>query len=108
VQVLHDNGGGITQESTKHFARAIQGVKPIQVTIHNAGEFTFELYGTKGFDAIVVLESGFNSGYGGEGPHGSFEALKLLGVPKIVAEEVFHHQSLIIDFRSGTPTFRKA
>ena len=38
--------------------------------------------------------SGTNCGYGGEGPHGSFQILMEIGVPKDLAELVFRQRRL--------------
>lgn len=106
MQVYHDSGGGITEVSKKHFARMLRrlsGFRPVQVTVHAEGEYTFELYGFHGDEAIVILESGFNSGYSGEGPCGTKWALEQLGVPEALAEEVLYYRDKVIDFRGGEP-----
>ena len=101
VKVRHDGGGGITDISKKHFSRTIRGVVPIEVNIHRQGIFTFELYGieVKTSDCVVILESGFNCGYGGTGPHGSAWALENLGMAKEVSRCVFEQMDLRVDFR---------
>ena len=112
MQVYHDDGGGITEASKQHFSLMLshlrsKGFSPVQVTIHAEGEFMFELYGIQGKEAIVILESGFNSGYGGEGPHGSKWALEQLGVLPKLASEVFQRKGLVIDFRGGIPHIKE-
>jgi len=105
MRVWHDGGDGITDISKKHFKRLYKRIRPIEVFVSKDGVFTFQLYGThkRTNEPVVILESGFNCGYGGTGPHGTVWALELLGVPKSLRKLVFSREYLIVNFRSGYP-----
>jgi len=105
VKVWHDRGEGITEKSKKHFEKRYKQVIPIEVVVSNFGVFTFQLYGIhrETHEPIVILESGFNCGYRGTGPHGTVWALELLGVPKSYRALVFSLDRLVIDFRTKQP-----
>ena len=110
MKVFHDGGDGITEISRKHFARHFKKLSPVELIVRKHGNFTFELYGiekvgkTSEPQSIILLESGFNCGYGGEGPRGTMWALEQLGMGKQETERIVPMFSLIIvDFRSGRP-----
>jgi len=92
--------------SKKHFTRYFRNLTPIELTVRAHGHFTFELYGLAKNEErtpVLILESGFNCGYGGEGPHGTISALKQLGITNKELEGIVTTFSLIIvDFR-GKP-----
>ena len=95
--VIHDGGEGITIESLQFFkdhARQIGRVFEINLN-HNA-LFHMEIIGTEG----IILLSGCNCGYRGEGPHGSAAILKRLGIlDKAICNKVFSKKNLTIDLR---------
>ena len=104
MKVIHDGGDGVTEVSKKHFARYFKHITPIELTVRKHGHFTFELYGLAKNEErtpVLILESGFNCGYGGTGPHGTAFALEKLEVPKEIIELVFIKENLYINFRSG-------
>ena len=107
MKVYHDGGDGITEVSKKHFAKYFKNLAPIELTVRKHGHFTFELYGLAKNEErtpVIILESGFNCGYGGEGPSGTIWALEQLGMEKQESEEIVSIFNLImVDFRSGKP-----
>ena len=105
IMVIHDFGHGVTRQSTEQFEKYISDIQPIEVNVRNHGEFTFELFGVTRDNqkSVIILESGFNCGYGGEGPHGTADALKKLGVDDADLKEIFVRDNLTFDFRSGKP-----
>ena len=95
--VLHDDGGGVTQSSLKYFRRHVRKIgQCFEVNIDQDRLFSMEIQGNNG----VLLLSGCNCGYGGEGPHGTLEVLRTLGV-KGADNEVFHKRQVRIDLRRG-------
>ncbi len=81
--VYHDDGGGVTQRSLEYWKKTKQPDWQVrQVTCKNSGIFTTEV---TCFDnehnLIVVLLSGMNCGYGGEGPHGLLDLLTDCDIP---------------------------
>ena len=105
MKVYHDGGGGITDISKEHFAKHAKQIEPLEVNISRNGPFSFQLYGIDKVsrNAVAILESGFNCGYGGDGPHGSAWALEQLGCDHVLATTVFARKSVFINFRGTTP-----
>ena len=106
MKVFHDGGDGITEVSKRHFTRYFKNLTPIELTVRRHGHFTFELYGlakNKERTPVLILESGFNCGYGGTGPHGTAFALEKLKVPKEIIELMFTKDNLYINFQSDKP-----
>lgn len=84
--IWHDDGYGITQTSLAFFRErrecigSIVGVTMLADPSEDGGWTTYP-FRIIGEDAEIWL-SGCNSGYGGEGPHGSITILKELGYPE--------------------------
>ena len=111
--IVHDEGQGVTRESVKlleDFLRAHPDFSPIEAHVYAHMNFGFELYGTisrhpvgsdEYTETVYVLLSGFNCGYGGTGPHGVIEAVKLLGYEMTPDQRaiLFGNRSVEIDFR---------
>lgn len=94
--VLHDKGAGVTKLSLQYFKKHVHRLGQVfEVNIDQDRAFHMEIKGTSG----VMLLSGCNCGYGGEGPHGSVEILKLLGV-KGVEFLVFGERHVKVDLRN--------
>lgn len=94
--VLHDRGAGVTELSLQYFRRNVHRLgRVFEVNIDRDRAFSMEIRGTRG----VMLLSGCNCGYGGEGPHGSVEVLRLLGVEG-VENDVFHNRHVKLDLRN--------
>lgn len=74
--IFTDDGGGITQRSLEYFD-TLKGKlgRIIDININSDRNFCWEIF----CDAGWVMLSGVNSGYGGQGPHGSETLLGLLG-----------------------------
>jgi len=92
---------GATSESLSYLRKVLSRLKTfeaIRVTITGHGAYTFEVYGLiRGeYSArpVIILLGGCNCGYGGTGPHGSVEALRLLGIPcdDVVEQKIFSSQ----------------
>ena len=93
IKVYHDEGGGITQLSLDYWRDIVQSDWRVhQVTCKQSGIFTTEVVC---FDSdhnlIVVLLSGMNCGYAGEGPHGLLTLLEECGyqVTDLMKQYVF-------------------
>lgn len=100
--VLHDSGGGVTQESLEFFQRNYRRIGEIRaVNIDQHRDFSMEIVGVDG----IMLLSGCNCGYGGEGPHGSVAILETL---KVLNEEtrslVFSSSVVHIRYQSNGAT----
>ncbi len=81
IIVHHDEGGGITQRSLDYWKEIVQPEWRVhQVSCRQSGMFTTEVVC---FDSdhnlIVVLLSGMNCGYSGEGPRGLLTLLEDCG-----------------------------
>ena len=75
--VLHDGGGGVTQLSLEYFKKHAHRLGRIfEINLNQDALFSMEIQGSEG----VMLLSGCNCGYGGEGPHGTMQILDLLGL----------------------------
>ena len=76
-RVWQDGGHGITNKSLRYFD-SLKGKLGAIHKIHIDGDrqMSMEIEAING----VVLLSGVNCGYGGEGPHGTLTLLKKLGV----------------------------
>ena len=98
-KVYHDQGGGVTRVSLDYFHRLYRRLGKIcRVSIDQHRVFSMEIRGVDG----VMLLSGCNCGYGGEGPHGTFEVLKELGVTdEATLAKVFTEPYLEIRVRQG-------
>ena len=83
LKVYHDDGGGVTQRSLEYWKMLRPPEWRIhQVTCRQSGIFTTEVVCfDKEHNLIVVLLSGMNVGYGGEGPHGLLTLLESCGIP---------------------------
>jgi len=93
--VLHDDGGGVTARSLAYFRRNGQRLgRVLEVIIDRDRLFSMEIHGSEG----LMLLSGCNCGYGGEGPNGNLEILKALGVEG-VEDMIFHERHVKIDLR---------
>ena len=105
VKVLHDGGDGVTEVSKKHFTKYIKYFVPVELTVRKHGYFTFELFGiSKSGEGTLILESGFNCGYGGEGPHGALWAIEKLGrVTTQLKRLITSCNLVVIDFRGDEP-----
>lgn len=96
-KVYHDEGAGVTQMSVEYFKK-LKGKlgKIIDIRVDSDREFSMEMY----CDAGYVLLSGVNCGYGGTGPHGTVEILKMIGFkPEMYERIVFENQSVRINCR---------
>ena len=106
--VIHDNGHGITAKSLELLSRylpTIRDMRPYEVVIDFDRIFRFEIKCLRG----VVLLSGLNCGYGGEGPHGSVRALEMLIGRELTPEErafIFEHDHVVVDLRREEPVFK--
>ena len=92
LKVYYDDGGGVTQRSLEFWKLLrVPSWKIHQVTCKNTGIFTTEVVCfDRQHNLIVVLLSGLNCGYGGEGPHGLITLLEDCGFPKeVTSREVF-------------------
>ena len=73
----------------------------IEININSERNFCWEIF----CDAGWVLLSGVNSGYGGEGPHGSSKILIELGFTpsneddKVILDSIFSKENIKIDCR---------
>ena len=106
MKVFHDGGDGVTEVSKKHFSKHFRNLTPIELDVRKHGHFTFELYGLANNEertSVLILESGFDCGYGGTGPHGTAFALEKLKVPKEIIELMFTKDNLYINFQSDKP-----
>ena len=100
--VFTDDGGGITQRSVEYFEN-LKGKlgRIIEININSERNFCWEIF----CDAGWVLLSGVNSGYGGEGPHGSSKILIELGFTpsneddKVILDSIFSKENIKIDCR---------
>jgi len=97
--IFHDKGHGVTQESIEYF-KGLKGTlgEIIEINLSQHRHFTMELQCSAGY----VLLSGANCGYGGTGPHGSVEILKMLGFQdyRKYEDQIFHESELKIDCRN--------
>ena len=130
MKVFHDDGRGSTDESVEFFEKLLpelreRGFSPIELSLDFGRLYIFELLGalrrdpaTPGkldTDVCVVLLSGVNCGYGGEGPDGTVRILALLNgidihhgeyltkVDKDLQEAIRSERHLRIDFKMGAP-----
>ena len=105
MKIYHDGGHGVTETSKTHFKTYSKGVVPTEVNVRATGTFTFEFLGTRSDgETILILESGFNCGYRGEGPHGTLWALERVGLSRDeIAEIIFTHNFFAVDFTYDTP-----
>ena len=97
--IFTDDGGGMTQRSLEYFD-TLKGKlgRIIEIHIDSDRNFCWEIF----CDAGWVLLSGVNSGYGGEGPHGSLKILDLLGFKKPdeeILKKIFTDKHIRIDCR---------
>tara|TARA_Y100001951_G_scaffold85962_1_gene76132 strand:- start:215 stop:562 length:348 start_codon:yes stop_codon:yes gene_type:complete len=97
--IFTDDGGGMTQRSLEYFD-TLKGKlgRIIEIHIDSDRNFCWEIF----CDAGWVLLSGVNSGYGGEGPHGSLKILDLLGFKKSdeeILKKIFTDKHIRIDCR---------
>ena len=97
-KVFHDGGAGVTNHSTEYFKKLKGKLGAIvEIRVSTDRDFTMEIFA----DAGWVLLSGCNCGYGGTGPHGTIEILRLLGFqhPERYENQVFNKDNVIIDCR---------
>ena len=84
-RVWQDGGHGITSKSLRYFDSLKGKLGRIDdVHIDKRRTMSMEITCERG----VVLLSGCNCGYGGEGPHGSIEILKKMGVEETLTTRV--------------------
>jgi len=96
-RVLHDDGGGITARSLEYFHRHIHRLgRVLEVNLNRDALFGMEIRGTEG----IMLLSGCSCGYNGEGPRGSIEVLRALGVDD-AESRVFSARHIRFDLRDG-------
>jgi hypothetical protein len=98
-KVYHDGGAGATQHSIEYFKK-LKGKlgRIVEIRVSTDRDFTMEIFS----DAGWVLLSGCNCGYGGTGPHGTIEILRLLGFQNGGSDyerEVFTERNVKIDCR---------
>ena len=96
-QIYHDEGAGVTQMSVEYFTKLKGKLGRItDIRVDSDREFSTEIYCDAGF----VLLSGTNCGYGGTGPHGTVELLKMMGFkPEMFERQVFENKSVRINCR---------
>ena len=116
-----DEGGGITELSLKRLKYLIEskllGQALFAWCVFEHG-YNFNLWSVRDIEnstgeieetTIVTLLSGFNCGYGGEGPHGLITALELLGLTVTDEDKntIFRHTHVYIDWwkRTIVPRF---
>lgn len=84
-RIYNDGGYGVTKHSLIFFQKHLADIGDIQeVLVKNSYDkkedkwnlFTMKIKGEKG----VIYLSGCNCGYGGEGPHGTYEIIKKIGI----------------------------
>ena len=98
-KVYHDKGYGATQHSIEYFKKLKRKLgRIIEIRISTDRDFTMEIF----CDAGWVLLSGCNCGYGGTGPHGTIEILRLLGFQKAerFEDQVFSERNVVVDCRN--------
>ena len=84
-RVWQDGGHGVTSKSLRYFDSLKGKLGRIRdVHIDKRRTMSMEIKCDHG----VVLLSGCNCGYGGEGPHGSIEILKRMGVDETLTTKV--------------------
>ena len=104
--VLYDDGGGITQQSVDYF-RAKQHCLGMVLDVHISFYRTFPMEIT-GANAVMLL-SGVNCGYSGEGTEGSISILRMLGLRnQTIIEVVRLKRNVKISFRGGQPQLEGA
>jgi hypothetical protein len=123
MKVYHDDGDGITDRSVKYLKQLLEDsiFTPLSLCVMYDREFSFELKGmmqwkdlrqitgTDKSEPCVILLSGCNCGYGGEGPHGTLECLKLLGNFTFIDQNVILSEKHVhIDFQCLTVTTGQA
>ena len=91
-RVWQDGGHGITNKSLRYFD-SLKGKLGRITNIH----ISFERQMSMEIDCEhgIVLLSGVNCGYGGEGPQGSIEILKRLGVDEAFTKKTITSQRTI-------------
>lgn len=101
-EIYHDEGGGATAESLKYWDSLKGKLGRISSFSMVAGrQFSAEIICDNG----IVLLSGLNCGYGGEGPHGTQKLLKSLKIPeglytqKVLDRMVFAQERFHLDFK---------
>jgi len=120
--VLTDEGEGVTQHSLDHlkeWLRIYHDLQLVELHIDSKGRtFNTEIfgilpgnsYGRTDPDSCVILLSGLNCGYGGEGPHGLKTALEWLNKNKpyydpfgeqLDLNDIIYHNTIVVDFRDA-------
>lgn len=110
---LRDNGAGITVESLKFWNEnkdRIGKITHVEVSFESLlseereengitypTEYNFIAFGSNG----AVLLSGCNSGYFGEGPHGTAKILVELGLDKEIAKKIIGQKTIHYDVLNG-------
>jgi hypothetical protein len=99
LKFYYDNGGGVTRKSLEYWKQekhrigavlkveaAFEPLEKVPATYNGDGAFNSVIHYTKdynvqitGTDGVIML-SGCNSGYGGEGPNGTRAILEELGI----------------------------
>jgi len=102
VKILHDTGGGVTKESLDFWDKVknLYDVQWLDIYITFGRHFSFEIFGidNKSNESVILLLSGCNCGYGGEGPHGSLKIVKELN-PTIDENLIFGNKNIHLDLR---------
>lgn len=84
--IVTDDGAGHTKgslEVLEQFLNSHPEFRPIEMHV-DAERAWSEIYGTikdkdGQLDSVYILLSGLNCGYGGEGPHGTINAIRMMG-----------------------------
>lgn len=87
MEVYKDNGYGITADSRKFAGKILERITEPEardiILTRKMGRYTVFVYFK---DSHELHLSGFNWGYGGEGPHGLLWLFEKLGVPLTIED----------------------